>query len=52
MSNESMNTKIESHLKIIDVTDKNNPKSIISKRLFNKKANKKTVINSTDKNSK
>lgn len=44
---DDVNVKSESHLKITDITDKNKPKSIISRRLFNEKSNKKTVINST-----
>ena len=39
MKKEDLNVKAESHLKIRDITDKSNPKSIISKRLFNKKIN-------------
>jgi hypothetical protein len=46
---EDIKTKIESHLKIVDVTDKSSPKTIISKRLFNVK---KTLNTKADKNSK
>jgi len=42
---EDLDIKVESHLKIVDITDKSKPKSIISQRIFNKK----TTINNTDK---
>lgn len=48
MKKEDVNVKSEGHLKITDVTDKKNPKIVISKRLFNKKVNKKVDINTVE----
>jgi len=44
---DNIDVKTESHLKITDITDKNKPRSIISKRLFNEKPVKKSNINNT-----
>lgn len=46
--NDNVKVKSESHIKIIDVTDKEKPKKILSRRLFNDKSNKKTTINKID----
>jgi hypothetical protein len=37
MKKEGINVHSESHLKISDITDKNKPKTIMSRRIFNKK---------------
>ena len=37
-TNENINVNFESHIKIIDKTTKNNPKMILSARLFNIKS--------------
>ena len=48
MKKEDISVKSEGYLKITDITDKKNPKTVISKRLFNKKVVKKTDINNTE----
>ena len=48
-TNEEININFESHIKIIDVTDIDNPKKILSARLFN---NFNRVNNKQDDNLK